>query len=99
MSEPQVLLALIALFSTVVASVFGAMTWTQKTLVSVLKENVKTCQEEKTALMADNRANAMTVAKLGASVDKLTDTQAQGSRLLEDVLYDRPPRARGRSGD
>ena len=89
MSDPTVLLGLIGLFSSVVAAVFGAMTWTQKTLVTVLKEQVASEREEKKLISADNREQAQTIVKLGVSIDKLTDQGAQTIRLLEDVVYGR----------
>jgi len=89
MTDATVLLSLLGIFSTVVASVFGAMTWTQKTLVTVLKEQVAAEREEKKLVSADNRAQADTIAKLGVSIDKLTDQGAQTIRLLEDVVYGR----------
>lgn len=96
MTDSTVLLALLGLFSTVVASVFGAMTWSQKTLVSVLREQITSEQAEKKLLGQDNREQAQTIAKLGVSVDKLTEQGAQTIRLLEDVVYGRETAANPR---
>lgn len=89
MSDPSVLLALISLFSTVVAAVFAALTWSNKTLVSVMRDNISSLQDEKKLISQDNREQAQTIAKLGVSVDKLTEQGAQTIRLLEDVVYGR----------
>lgn len=89
MNDTNVLLALIGLFSTVVASVFGAMTWSQKTLVAVLKEQITGIQDEKKSLTNDNRDQAQTIAKLGVSVEKLTEQGSKTITLLEDIVYGR----------
>lgn len=89
MNDTNVLLALIGLFSTVVASVFGAMTWSQKTLVAVLKEQITGIQDEKKSLTNDNREQAQTIAKLGVSVEKLTEQGSKTITLLEDIVYGR----------
>jgi hypothetical protein len=89
MSDPTVLLGLIGVFSTIVASVFGAMTWTQRTLVTVLKDQVSAGEKREALLIADNKEQAQTIYKMGASVDKLIEQGAQTVRLLEDVVYGR----------
>lgn len=89
MSDTSVLLALIGVVSAVVASVTTAMAWSQKKLVDVLEQQVIRGEEEKKLISQDNREQAATIAKLGVSVDKLTDQGAQTIRLLEDVVYGR----------
>ena len=99
MDNSQSVLALIALFTTVTTAVFGAMTWAQKTMVAVLQEAIKNEREDKKLLTADNREQAATISRMGASVDKLTDQVAILARLVEDLVYDRDATQRRRSGD
>lgn len=98
MSDTNVLLTLLGLFSTIVASVFGAMTWTQKTLVAVLKEQITSGEKREAALLTDNKEQAVTISKMGTSVDKLTEQGAQTIRLLEDVIYGRQNAQQERRG-
>jgi len=88
-STVGVIASLIAVLSTVVAAVFAANAKTQGVLVTVLREQVVTIQEEKKALIVDNKEQAVVIGKLGISVDKLTDQGQQTIRLLEDVVYGR----------
>lgn len=97
MDDTSVLLALIALVSTIIASVFAAMTWAQKKLVEVLEKQVVSVTEDKRLVSQDNREQAATIAKLGVSVDKLTEQGSQTIRLLEDVVYGRQEPARRRN--
>lgn len=97
MSDPTVLLALIGIFSTVVATVFGAMTWTQKTLVQVLRDQVAAGEKRETALILDNKEQAQVIGKLGVSVDKLTEQGKQTIELLQDVVYGRESSQRRRN--
>jgi flagellar biosynthesis/type III secretory pathway M-ring protein FliF/YscJ len=80
---------LIGVISTVIASIFGAMTWTQKTLVQVLKDQIAGGEKREIALSLDNKEQALTISKMGVSVDKLTEQGSQTIRLLEDVVYGR----------
>jgi hypothetical protein len=80
---------LIGVIGTVVASVFGAMTWTQKMLVQVLKDQITSGEKREAALLIDNKEQGVTIVRMGASVDKLTEQGAQTIRLLEDVVYGR----------
>lgn len=89
MNDTSVVLALIGIASTIIASVLAAATWTQKKLVEVLQNQVASEQAEKRLVAEDNRAQAAVIAKLGVSVDKLTEQGAQTIRLLEDVVYGR----------
>lgn len=89
MQDSTVVLALIGIFSTVVATVFGAMTWTQKTLVAVLKETITNERTEKMAVLKDNRDQASTISGMGVSIDRLTDAVQGSQRILEDLVYGR----------
>jgi glutamate racemase len=88
-SDPTVLVAVFGVFSSIIAAVFAANAFTQKTLVSVLNTQITTIQEEKKALIIDNKEQAQVIGKLGVSVDKLTEQGGQTIRLLEDVVYGR----------
>ncbi len=89
MNDTSVLLALIGIVSAVVAAVTTSMTLAQKKVVEVLEKQVARGDEEKKLITQDNREQAQTIARLGASVDKLTEQGAQTIRLLEDVVYGR----------
>jgi hypothetical protein len=87
--DQNVLITAIGVVSTIIASVFGAMTWTQKTLVQVLKDQITAGEKREAALLADNKEQAVVMSRLGVSVDKLTEQGSQTIRLLEDVVYGR----------
>jgi hypothetical protein len=103
MDDSSVLIALLGIFSAVITAAFTMATWSQKArattqdaLVQVLKDQVAAEREEKRLISLDNREQAQTIAKLGVSVDKLTDQAAQTVRLLEDVVYGRETAAKPR---
>ncbi len=89
MEDQTVLVTAFGVFSSIIAAVFASQSWTQRTLVAVLKEQITGIQEEKKALVLDNKEQAATIGKLGISVDKLTEQGQQTIRLLEDVVYGR----------
>lgn len=87
--DTNVLITALGIVSTIIATVFGAMTWTQKTLVQVLKDQIASGEKREAALLLDNKEQAVVIGKLGVSVDKLTEQGSQTVRLLEDVVYGR----------
>lgn len=89
MNEPTVLVTAFGIFSSIIAAVFASQSWTQKTLVTVLNKQIESIQDEKKALLVDNKEQAQVIGKLGVSVDKLTEQGGQTIRLLEDVVYGR----------
>jgi hypothetical protein len=89
MGDATVIISLIGLFSTVVASVFGAMAWAQKKLVDVLEKQIIAGEKREQMMAQDNKEQGVTIARMGASIDKLTEQGAQTIRLLEDVVYGR----------
>lgn len=89
MSDASVALALIGIVSSIVAAITTSLAWTQKTLVQVLKDQISAGEKREALLMTDNRDQALTISKMGVSVDKLTEQGAQTVRLLEDVVYGR----------
>ena len=89
MDDPTVLVTIFGVFSSIIAAVFAANALTQKTLVAVLNKQIATIQDEKKALLVDNKEQAQVIGKLGVSVDKLTEQGGQTIRLLEDVVYGR----------
>lgn len=89
MNDPAVFLALIAIVAGVVAAATTSSTFAQKKVVEVLERVVAKQDEEKKLLGQDNREQAITIGKMGTSVDRLTDQVAQSARLLEDLVYGR----------
>jgi DNA replication protein DnaD len=89
MQDATVIVSLIGLFSTIVASVFGAMAWSQKKLVEVLEKQIIAGEKREQMMAQDNKEQGITISKMGTSIDKLTEQGAQTIRLLEDVVYGR----------
>jgi hypothetical protein len=88
--------SLVAVITSLIAIVSGMVTYSTKQsatyqgmVVTVLKEQIASGEKREASLSADNKEQALTITKLGASVDKLTEQGAQTVRLLEDMVYGR----------
>lgn len=103
-ADTSVIIALLSIFAAIVTSTFAMTTYSNKKaneakdqavlakdeVIDVLQTMIVTVQEEKKALIIDNKEQATVIGKLGQSVDKLTDQGQQSLKLLEDIVYGRP---------
>lgn len=89
---------LLGIVGTIIAAIMAAWTWSQKMLVTVLKDQIAAGERREASLLIDNKEQAVTISKMAVSVDKLTEQGAQTIKLLEDVVYGRQATSERRRG-
>lgn len=102
MSDPAPLLgiiaSLVAIISTIVAASLAMAQKAQGKVVEILQSQIAAGEKREEALLVDNKEQAQTISRMGASVDKLTEQGAQTIRLLEDIVYGRQSAQERRRG-
>lgn len=99
-SNTSIILALVAIISTIVAFVTTANTRLQGEVIKTLREQVTAgtnreservaiCETRNDHLLADQRTNTESVNKLVGAVDKLAGEQTRTTQLLGDLVYGR----------